>query len=345
MASSSLAPIDPVEDSRVQHKTAVLNGNTYHYLYAEPASGKWDGTVFLIHGWPDLSMGWRYQIPHLVELGFRVVAPDMMGYGGTDAPQVPSNPINLYGLKQASDDIAALAKVVEAPQIILGGHDWGGFVVWRAAQWHPDLVSHVFSVCTPYTPPREQFASIEDLVKGPLPQFGYQIQLASGEVEKIVKDETTIRQFLQGMYGGKGPNDEPAFLPEKGVVPENLGLVGESRILNGKVLDFYVKQYARHGIHPTLNWYRTRRINYEEDKALIGKEKVMQPVLFIQATHDFVLKPEMSKGMEAFVPNLTRGEVEASHFALTQKPVEVNDIIQKWLEVQGLVGKKGKSSL
>jgi len=36
-----------------------------------------------IHGWPDLSMGWRYQIPHLVELGFRVVAPDMMGYGGT----------------------------------------------------------------------------------------------------------------------------------------------------------------------------------------------------------------------------------------------------------------------
>lgn len=36
-----------------------------------------------IHGWPDLSMGWRYQIPLLVNLGFRVVAPDMMGYGGT----------------------------------------------------------------------------------------------------------------------------------------------------------------------------------------------------------------------------------------------------------------------
>ena len=80
--------------------------------------------------------------------------------------------------------------------------------------------------------------SIEDLANGPLPQFGYQIHLASGEVEKIVKDETTIRQFLQGMYGGKGPNDEPVFVPEKGVVAENLGLVGESRILNGKVSDF-----------------------------------------------------------------------------------------------------------
>jgi pimeloyl-ACP methyl ester carboxylesterase len=36
-----------------------------------------------IHGWPDLSLGWRYQIPMLLDMGFRVVAPDMMGYGGT----------------------------------------------------------------------------------------------------------------------------------------------------------------------------------------------------------------------------------------------------------------------
>jgi len=50
MASTSLQPIDPVEDSRVEHKTAVLNGNTYHYLYAVPKSGKWEGTVFLVGG-------------------------------------------------------------------------------------------------------------------------------------------------------------------------------------------------------------------------------------------------------------------------------------------------------
>ena len=127
----SIQAIRPNGDERIQHKTAVLNGFTYHYLYAVPISGKWTDTVFLvcipsqkqrlaywtsgviqiytrrhshcrlsshqktfalqqllanalqIHGWPDLSMGWRYQIPLLVNLGFRVVAPDMMGYGGT----------------------------------------------------------------------------------------------------------------------------------------------------------------------------------------------------------------------------------------------------------------------
>lgn len=44
----SLPPIRPFADERVQHKTAVLNGHTYHYLYATPPSGKWSDTVFLV---------------------------------------------------------------------------------------------------------------------------------------------------------------------------------------------------------------------------------------------------------------------------------------------------------
>jgi hypothetical protein len=105
----------------------------------------------------------------------------------------------------------------------------GGFVVWRAAQWYPDLITHVFSVCTPYTAPHKVYFSTEDLVKGQLPQFGYQLHLASGEVEKSVKDEQSIRQFL------RGPNSELVFDPEKGILAENLPIIGESRILNGKV--------------------------------------------------------------------------------------------------------------
>lgn len=100
---------------------------------------------------------------------------------------------------------------------------------------HPELVTHVFSVCTPYTPAHKQYSSLEDLVKGPLPQFGYQIHLASGEVEKMVNSQETIRQFLKGIYGATGPNRETVFDPVKGVIAEHLPKVGESRILNGKV--------------------------------------------------------------------------------------------------------------
>ncbi|KAF2875333.1 Alpha/Beta hydrolase protein [Massariosphaeria phaeospora] len=329
-----LQPIAPESDDRVEHKTAVLNGCSYHYLYGVPPGGQFKATVFLIHGWPDLSLGWRYQIAMLLDEGFRVVAPDLMGFGGTDAPKVPPNSINLYSVKRASDDIAELAKIVGARTIILGGHDWGGWVVWRAAQRYPELISHVFSVCTPYSPPREEYLSTEDLVKA-LPQFAYQLHLASGEVEKSVKDEQSIRQFLQGMYGGKGPNGEVVFDPNQGVFVEHLPLIGEGGLLHGKVLDYYVKEYSRHGIHSTLNWYRTGKANWEEDLALLDKKTISIPSLFIGATHDSVLKPEMSKNMQAFMPQLTKKEVPASHWALTHKPEEVNSIIKAWLEQQG----------
>jgi len=63
----------------------------------------------------------------------------------------------------------------------------------------------------------------------------------------------------------------------------------------------------------------------------LGTKMVKQPVLFISGRHDAVLTPKMSKGMEAFVPHLTRREVEAGHWALTQTPEEVNKIVKEWL--------------
>ncbi|KAK3214251.1 hypothetical protein GRF29_28g2487914 [Pseudopithomyces chartarum] len=269
-------------------------------------------------------------------MGLRVVVPDMMGYGGTDAPKIPPNDLSLYSYERAAHDIAELAKVVGAKQIVLGGHDWGGMIVYRTAQWHPELVTHLFSVCTPYTPPTEEYLSNEELTTKYLPQFGYQIQLASGEVEKHINDEQSIRQFLRSTYGARTPSGEVAFEPYKGLNFERLHSVGESKILNGKELDYYVKEYSRHGIHGPLNWYRTRKVNWEQDKAILDKKTISIPTLFITATNDSVLKPEMSKGMEKFFPKLTRGEVKASHWALTQTPEQVNEIIAKWLDKQGL---------
>lgn len=59
---------------------------------------------------------------------------------------------------------------------------------------------------------------------------------------------------------------------------------------------------------------------------------VKQPVLFIAGKKDNVLTPEMSRGMETFVPHLRRKEVNTGHWALTQAPAEVNGMIKEWLE-------------
>lgn len=101
-------------------------------------------------------------------------------------------------------------------------------------------------------------------------------------------------------------------------------------------MDYYVEQYSRNGLHGTLNWYRTREVNWREEKDL-QTARLNVPVLFIQANRDNVLLPSLSEGMESHIPRLTRGEVNAGHWALWQAPGEVNHMLKGWFETVVLV--------
>ena len=272
--------IKPIGDSRISSEHATLNSKHYHYLLGNPPQS-YTETIFLIHGWPDLSMGWRNQIPMLMEMGYRVVVPDMIGYGGTDVPQVtPGSPtgsaenLKFYSLKQVSNDIAELACQLGCSRIILGGHDWGAVVVYRIALWHPKLISSLFAVCAPYRAPAQQNVDLEKAVKTVLPNFAYQLHLQSGEVERQVKTRKQIKQFLNAVYGGIGANGEVGFDVRNGPIYENLPKLRQSQLLTKEMLDFYGDQYEKTGIHGGLNWYRTRNVNFEDELELV---KYMSP--------------------------------------------------------------------
>ena len=111
----------------------------------------------------------------------------------------------------------------------------GGAVVYRIALWYPTLVTHLFSVCTPYWPPSKQYISLEDLVKTVLPNFGYQLQLGSGVVEKAISTKEEIRQFLNSLYGGRGAQGEVGFDVVQGANFENLPKLDPTPLLSPKV--------------------------------------------------------------------------------------------------------------
>jgi soluble epoxide hydrolase/lipid-phosphate phosphatase len=108
-------------------------------------------------------------------------------------------------------------------------------VVWRTILWHPEIISHVFSVCTAYTAPSKNYLSVQDLVKGAVPQFGYQLHLASGEVEERIVSKEQIRQFLSGMYGGRGPDGQLIFNTYTGVLFDNVPIVRSSPLMSQSV--------------------------------------------------------------------------------------------------------------
>jgi pimeloyl-ACP methyl ester carboxylesterase len=334
-----------LNDPRVKYVTDTIRGKTCRYIVGE-AHGTKKETMVLVHGFPDMAFGWRYQIPYFMSLGFQVVVPDMVGYAGTDAPE----DLKEYTLKSIADDIKAIAVkfVGEKGQIVLGGHDWGGFAVWRAALWHPELIKCVFSVCTPYTAPRAEYVPLEAIIaSGKLTNFTYQLHLAGPEVQKKLQGATKIRQFLNAMYGGRGPNGEVGFQPTEGVLLDNLDKVGPSPLVSQDVLDYYTEQYMLRKapeMRGPLNWYRTRELNFEEEKVLAEKQaRVTMPALFITATKDAALPPWMSMGMDENFDSLTRGEVEANHWALWEAPDQVNSQITKWLE--GVLSGAIKASL
>lgn len=343
MSSNKLVPNDP----RVKYGTTVVRGHTYKYMLGEPDNGKpIRHTILLVHGFPDIGFGWRQQVPFLVGLGFRVIVPDMLGYGGTDAPQE----IEAYSLKNLSADISELARqfVGEKGQIILGGHDWGGALVWRTAMWHPDLIMAVFSVCTPYNAPRTRFVSVEAMVaSGRLPNFTYQLQLKGPDVEARIQGAEKVRQFLNGMYGGFGPNGEVGFTATEGVQFDNLPKLNRTRLLSDEELDHYVQQYMLQPapqLRGPLNWYRVREVTFQEEVPLAERGvKLGMPALLVTASKDAALPPSMSAGMEQHFTNLSRGEVNSSHWALTHAGDEVNALLGKWIE--GLLDGGVKASL
>jgi pimeloyl-ACP methyl ester carboxylesterase len=263
--------------------------------------------------------------------------PDQLGYGGTDAPAAAEE----YTLKKLSDDVAALARkfVGEDGQIILGGHDWGGALVWRVALWHPDLLSGVFCVCTPFSAPNPQFAALEDIIAaGKLTNFSYQLHFKGPEVEEKIQGEEKVKQFINSMFGGYGANGEPGFDTVKGVLFDNLSKLKKTPLLSEEELNHYAERYMAHPapqLRGPLNWYRTQRLNWEDEKPLADRPegvKIEAPALFIAASGDTALPPSMSAGMEKYFSKLSRGEVNASHWALTQAPGEVNERIGAWLD-------------
>jgi pimeloyl-ACP methyl ester carboxylesterase len=106
--------------------------------------------VLLVHGWPDSARVWRHQVPFLVANGFRVVTPDMRGFGRSDRPE----DVAAYSIRNAVNDLVQILDDANVSRVHLVGHDWGAAVAWLMATLHPDRVDRlvVLSVAHPSAP-------------------------------------------------------------------------------------------------------------------------------------------------------------------------------------------------
>lgn len=99
--------------------TAVRDGTKYAYIHIPAADSK-KPTFLLLHGFPSTSYDWRHVVPLFKELGYGVLAPDLLGYGDSDKPA----DIEAYSFKRMADHIIELVVGEGLEQVIGVGHDW-----------------------------------------------------------------------------------------------------------------------------------------------------------------------------------------------------------------------------
>ncbi|KAG0173547.1 hypothetical protein DFQ28_002149 [Apophysomyces sp. BC1034] len=317
--------LDKNDPATYNHQYCNVNGIRQHYVDENPTGKE---ALILFHGWPDLWLGWREQIQFLVNLGYRVIVPSMRGFGQSDAPADPAK----YGYKTVCRDMAELLDHLELPTVTVLGHDWGGFVAWRFAQFYPERVRAVASFCSPYLPSTNEYLSLEQIVER-LPTFKYQLYFAN-DPEAVRELDANIDLYFKRLF--RNPEDKkldkrPGILdPVTHKLVEGREVPARSDAVPKKVLDYYIEQFQRAGAAGGLNWYKQTRRNWEDCKDL--DPIIRKPSLMITAENDPALPPSMAADMHNFIPDLETYLVEgAGHFVLTDKPEECNNHLERWL--------------
>jgi microsomal epoxide hydrolase/non-specific protein-tyrosine kinase len=284
--------------------------------------------IVLVHGWPEIAYSWKNQIGPLAGAGYRVIAPDLKGFGGSDAPKDKA----LYDIRHMTDDLARLLDALSVDRAIFCGHDWGGAIVWPMAQLHPDRVAGVVSVCTPHKAPPP--APPLTIIKKRFGEKHYFIQFQEeGVVERLF--ETDIERFFRLMFRRPPTAAEIAKLGAR-----LLDLPGRFRdgpppdpaatIISDDDLRIYVEAYRRSGFHGGVNLYRNVDRNYE----IMQREDpvIDKPALWIGAELDAFLPPSGADGMEALAPKLEKALVrDCGHWVMWEQPEALNAILLDWL--------------
>jgi pimeloyl-ACP methyl ester carboxylesterase len=312
-----------------QQHDVTANGIRVHY--AARGTGP---LVLLCHGFPEGWYSWRDQLQALAAAGYRAVAPDMRGYGRTDAPAE----ISSYTVLDIVGDMIGLVGALGEKQAIIVGHDWGANIAWHAALFRPDVFPAVAALSVPFrqrgpAPPLHMLRKA-----GQLTHYWFHFQepgVAEAEFERDPR--TALRRVLYSISGDAPPETRRLTLqPGKGWLANTLDPVILPAWLTDADLDHMAAEFSRSGFRGGLNWYRNLDRNWELTAPWAGA-LIHQPALFIAGSEDPIIAlgsgAAALQGLPTMVPGLRRKLIidGAGHFIQQERPQPVNEAIIEFL--------------
>jgi pimeloyl-ACP methyl ester carboxylesterase len=311
----------------VWHHQVRTNGIAMHA--AEVGSGP---LVVLLHGFPELWYSWRYQLPVLAAAGYHAVAPDLRGYGGSDASATDEG----YAPSNLAADVVGLLDALGAEEAVLVGHDWGANIAWACAELFPQRVAGLVALSVPYRPrpPAPPSEVLRQFLPGDAPASPYPLGVTEAELE--ADPRRSLRRFLYALSGDAPPDLVPRLFQQRAPSGRVLDSMPEPEELPGWLgeedLDEYAGAYARTGFRGPLGVYRNLDRDWYEHPE-VGTAGVRQPALFIGGRRDPAVLFGKLEPMEAAVPSLRRIVLlpTCGHWTQQERPGDVNDELLDFL--------------
>lgn len=286
-----------------RHRDVSANGVRFHAV--EAGAGP---MVLLVHGFPTFWWTWRHLIPQLADAGFRPVAVDLRGYGGSDHP--PRG----YDAFTLARDLASIVRSLGEPEATLIGHGTGGLLAWATAALHPKVVTRLVAVSAPH-PVRLRDAMLHD--RAQRAAMGYTIGFQRPwipEHQLVANDAARIEEFLRGWGNNpKWPDPDTAARYRAA---------------------FQVPNTAHCAIE--FDRWAFRSLPRPDGRRYlreISAAKVGAPVLHLHGEFDRNTLPRSAEGSNAFVvgPYAWRWIANAGHFPQEEEPETFNGLVMDWL--------------
>lgn len=305
-----------------QSRTAEVGGLRIHYV--EQGTGP---LVLLCHGFPENWLSWRHQIPVLAAAGYRVVAPDLRGFGDTGGP----NEVSEYSMPTLVGDLTGLMDALGEKTAVLVGHDFGASLAWHAALLAPERFTALAILSVPYRPqgPVPPTQSLRQAMGG-----GFHYVLYFQEPGVAEQDlEPQMATFLKAMYHTASAAAQPDW-------PQLAARANATRLLDWLIearnppswmteaeFQYYVAQFNRNGLTRPLNWYRNLDVSWAHMKRFEGA-KITHPTVFISGAQDLVTFGVRAavEQMAVTVPGLKRRVTvpDCGHWTQQEQPAAVN---------------------
>jgi soluble epoxide hydrolase / lipid-phosphate phosphatase len=339
MSDASTATRGPLSRKAV----AIADGQI-SYLEAGPADGP---LVVLVHGWPATAITWSPQNSALAAAGFRVVAPDMRGYGQSLVPASPS----AYSLRHLVEDLRRLLDATGRNSATWVGHDWGASIVWALAAHHPELCDGVAALVVPYRTLDRGLTAMLDHVSRevypeedfPYAQFDYMAFYETAAQQVTAQFEADPARVVSALYR---PGD-PAILSDRSPrasVTKDGGWFGgptalpdlprDPGMLTDEIYEELVTTLTANGFWGPTSYYLNHDDNRRYSDESLNDGRLDMPVLFIEAQFDSAadtVRSRMAEPMREYCTNLTEASFEAGHWVNLERPAEVNTALQSWL--------------